>query len=125
MNGNPPDFEPVARCDEIAAGTYQLFSCGSVELLVLNIGGVFHAVQNLCSHMAKPLAGGRLLGTRIVCPYHSGAFDVRTGAHVCFPATRPIRTYATRVKNGMVEVNVHDMVNNGQPREQSPISCRT
>lgn len=99
-------YQVAARCEEIRPGTYRVCRLDSTEVLIFNIAGTYFAVENLCSHLGKPLAGGRFIGTQITCPFHSGAFDVRTGAHMCFPATKPIRTFPVRMTDGVVEVCV-------------------
>lgn len=38
-----------------------------------------HAVPNACSHYKLPLTNAVLSGSRLVCPFHGAAFDVRTG----------------------------------------------
>jgi 3-phenylpropionate/trans-cinnamate dioxygenase ferredoxin subunit len=40
----------------------------------------------------------------VVCPRHGARFCLRTGAALTPPAYEGVRTYATRVSNGMIEV---------------------
>lgn len=54
--------------------------------------------------MGKALATGRLMGCRIMCPEHSAEFDVTTGEALSFPAVRPLKTFATQIREGMVYV---------------------
>ena len=43
-------------------------------------------------------------GDVVVCPRHGARFSLRTGDALTPPAYEPVRTYATRVADGMVEV---------------------
>lgn len=60
----------------------------------------------LCNHGGADLCDGYFDGHVIECPLHQGAFDVRDGRPVDTPATRPMRTFPTRVKDGMVQVQL-------------------
>ena len=73
-----------------------------VQLLVCAVGDRFYVVENKCSHMAKSLTGGRQIGYRLVCPHHSGQFDIRDGSPQCFPVTKPIKTYNVVVNAGAI-----------------------
>ncbi len=63
-----------------------------------------YASMPLCNHGGADLCDGYFDGHVIECLLHQGAFDVRDGKPVCAPATKPMRTYETRVQNGMVQV---------------------
>ena len=58
----------------------------------------------LCSHAGADLCQGYFTGTAIECPLHQGLFDVTTGAAVGTPATRGIKTFESRTREGFVEV---------------------
>ena len=74
-------------------------------MLVANLGGDFFAVENRCSHIGSPMAGGRLKRGRITCPLHGAVFDLRTGASLAATlAPRGLRTFETRVEDGEVLV---------------------
>lgn len=60
----------------------------------------------LCNHGGADLCDGYFDGHVIECPLHQGAFDVRDGRPVDTPATRPMRTFPARVKDGMVQVQL-------------------
>ena len=68
----------------------------------------FFAVQNNCSHRDYPLseAGFDPRDGVLVCAWHNGCFDVRTGAAVALPATEPVETFPTRVTDGWVEIGL-------------------
>lgn len=95
---------PVSQVDEgqmIAVDGGQGFS-----VLIARVGGEWFAMSDLCSHLRAPLHTGSLVGHRLACPLHGGAFDIRDGAPLCEPARRPIETYPVRVRGGVLEVAV-------------------
>lgn len=65
--------------------------------------GVFASLA-ACNHGGADLCDGYFDGHVIECPLHQGAFDVRDGRPVAAPATRPMRTFETRTRDGMVQV---------------------
>lgn len=99
-------FVFLANTDAVPAGRCVAFEAGGHSVLVCHVAGAFHAVENQCSHACEPLAGGRLRGSRIICPVHGGSFDVRDGRATGRPATRPVRTYALRITDGRIEVSL-------------------
>ncbi len=70
-----------------------------VALLLVNVGGRFYCVEDVCSHRYTPLSGGTLEGHEIECPKHFSRFDLRTGKPDGLPARDPVATF---------EVTVHD-----------------
>ena len=81
---------------------------GRPVVLVRHAGG-FYAVQNNCSHKDFPLseAGFDPRDEVLVCAWHGGCFDLRTGAAVVPPATDPVETFPVRVSaDGWVEIGL-------------------
>jgi nitrite reductase/ring-hydroxylating ferredoxin subunit len=75
---------------------------GGEPIAVYRISGAFYATGDTCTHGKASLADGDLTGFTVSCPFHSGMFDVRTGAAIASPACIPIKVYRTRVENGDV-----------------------
>ena len=73
---------------------------GRDPVAVVTFDGAFYVIDDFCSHGMASLAEGELDGPRIECPWHSGAFDVRTGAAVERPCTAPVKTYAPIIEDG-------------------------
>jgi 3-phenylpropionate/trans-cinnamate dioxygenase ferredoxin component len=99
-------FRRAAAVDEIAPGRAVECSVDGREVLVCNVGGEFYAVADVCTHDRGPLGEGRLRGSTIECPRHGARFDVRDGSVKAPPAVKPIATYAARVRDGVVEVEL-------------------
>lgn len=51
-----------------------------VTICLARVGGALAAVDNLCPHREGPLSEGWIEGNAVVCPWHSWAFDLQTGA---------------------------------------------
>src|SRR5512138_551459 len=55
---------------------------GSIEVLLANVGGVYLAIANKCTHSGGSLGSGTLEGTCVRCPRHGALFDLQTGRNV-------------------------------------------
>jgi len=77
------------------------------DLAVFNDGGEYYTVDDTCPHQGASLAEGFLHQGRVVCPWHSWAFDVRTGACPRVPHIS-VGAYPTRVVGESVEVQLPD-----------------
>lgn len=77
---------------------------GPRRLAIFDTPSGVYASLALCNHGGADLCDGYFDGHVIECPLHQGAFDVRDGRPVCAPATRPMRVFEARVKDGMVQV---------------------
>jgi len=94
----------VGAAADIAPGDYATVEVDSVFVAVFNIDGEFFAIDDVCTHDGGGLAGGELDDHQVICPRHGSRFCLRTGRALTPPAYEPVRTYATRVVDGIVEV---------------------
>lgn len=97
-----------------------------IEIGVFQLGGAFYAWRNVCPHQGGPVCQGRIFkrvvenvdadgkvhGRRydenvrhIVCPWHGGEFDIRTGYHAG-TSTLALDPIETVVRHGEVFVCV-------------------
>ena len=53
---------------------------GGHGIAVYLLDGEVFATDDLCTHGEASLAEGEIEDGRIVCPFHLGSFDIRTGA---------------------------------------------
>ena len=79
---------------------------GPRRIAVYDTPSGIYASLALCNHGGADLCDGYFDGHVIECPLHQGAFDVRSGAPVAAPATRPMRVFETRVEAGMVQIRM-------------------
>ena len=94
----------VAPAASIPEGDYASVEIDGRFIAVFNVDGEFLAVDDVCTHDGEGLAGGELDGDVVICPRHGAHFSLRTGAALTPPAYEPVRTYPTRVVEGIVEV---------------------
>lgn len=73
------EFIEVAHLNDLPTGSMRAVTVGQEEVLLANVGGKIHAMNNRCGHMNAPLSEGVLQGNTVVCPFHSARFDVTTG----------------------------------------------
>lgn len=92
-------------CDSVAAGNLP----DGRRVAIYNVAGSFYASDDSCTHGAASLADdGTLEGCVIECGLHLGSFDVRTGAVVSAPCTKPLRTYPVHVRGGEVWLDLEE-----------------
>lgn len=98
------EFVRVMNLADLREGRMKSCLIGEREIVVCNVKGQIHALDNICTHALARMSEGRLKGTRLICPMHGAAFDIRNGAVLCSPATQPLATHAVRVVDGAIEV---------------------
>jgi 3-phenylpropionate/trans-cinnamate dioxygenase ferredoxin subunit len=67
--------------------------------------GVF-ATDDLCTHGFARLSEGLVMGDIIECPLHQGRFHIPSGGAKSPPACENLRTYAVKVVDGAVFLEV-------------------
>lgn len=77
-----------------------------VSLTVYNLSNSFYASDNLCTHGDASLAEGEIDGDTIVCPFHGGSFDIKTGAPIAPPCIVPLKTYPVSVEGDQIFVEL-------------------
>jgi 3-phenylpropionate/trans-cinnamate dioxygenase ferredoxin component len=66
----------------------------------------FHATAGICTHERAHLADGLVMGDLIECPKHNGRFNYKTGEAKRAPVCVDLQTYAVRVENGAVFIDL-------------------
>lgn len=95
---------PVGPVTSIAPGDYAQTEVDGVIVAVFNIAGTFYAIEDQCTHDGGGLAGGAVENCEVICPRHGARFSLQTGAALSPPAYESVRTYATRINAGILEV---------------------
>jgi 3-phenylpropionate/trans-cinnamate dioxygenase ferredoxin subunit len=100
-------FVRVAGLDELPEGETLAVFAGRKEICLARLNGEVYAFSNNCTHRDFPLVGGELDPSEcsITCDWHGARFDVRTGAPLSPPATRPVATYPCQVEEGGIFVD--------------------
>lgn len=100
-------FIEVAPLSSIPQGEgFRIVPEGSVPIAVFHTeDGELLAIDDTCTHQEAPLSQGWLEGCEIECPIHAAAFNLHTGK-ASLPATKPVRTHAVEVRDGIVYVEL-------------------
>lgn len=96
----------VATVEELPAGSRKVVNTEAGEIAVFNLDGEYYAIADICTHDGGELASGPCEGDEIICPRHGARFCIRDGRSLTPPAYEDIETFAVRVDNGMVQVDV-------------------
>ncbi|HZS00900.1 MAG TPA: Rieske 2Fe-2S domain-containing protein [Chloroflexota bacterium] len=70
------------------------------------VEGAVYAVDGRCPHWGATFVDGPLRGDSVRCPLHGFRYDVRSGAATWPEGWPPATTYATRVDDGVVYVQM-------------------
>jgi 3-phenylpropionate/trans-cinnamate dioxygenase ferredoxin subunit len=100
----------VASVSEIPDGAALRVEFDGEEIAVVNAGGIFYALNDICSHEHFHLSDGEVdvdLLT-IECPKHGSAFSLENGEPRSLPAILPVRTYGVRVVGTDVMIEALD-----------------
>ena len=95
----------VAAAADVAPGTMLMTWVDATEpVLVVNLDGVFHAVQGICSHEYFELDKGFLTDDSLTCALHLSRFDLASGEALDPPADEPLAVYPVSVVDGRLVV---------------------
>jgi 3-phenylpropionate/trans-cinnamate dioxygenase ferredoxin subunit len=100
------EYVTVAAESELSPGERIILEIDGEAIAVFNIGGMYFAISDVCSHDDGPVAEGEVRGHEIECPRHGARFDVRTGQALSLPAVVDIPAYPVRVQEGQVQIGL-------------------
>jgi 3-phenylpropionate/trans-cinnamate dioxygenase ferredoxin subunit len=100
--------ERLCAVDDVAPGTAERFVVGKHKVCLVRIDDDFYAIGDVCSHADVSLSEGEVDAEtkHIECWKHGSCFSLETGDPDTLPATRPVPTYAVRVEDGDVLLEV-------------------
>jgi nitrite reductase/ring-hydroxylating ferredoxin subunit len=98
------EFHKIASYDEVAPGEVRQYLVEDRPVALCNVGGEFHAFEDICTHQYTHLSEGEFSGSEITCPLHGAKFDVKSGAAKSLPAVKPVPKHEVKVDNGYVYV---------------------
>jgi nitrite reductase/ring-hydroxylating ferredoxin subunit len=79
-------------------------------LAVYNVKGQIYVSDDYCTHGKASLSDeGDLDGFTIVCTWHMGAFDIRTGEVKSQPCYEPLKVYPVTIRDGDVFISIDDL----------------
>jgi toluene monooxygenase system ferredoxin subunit len=98
-------FRLATTRDDLWIGEMKGVIVDGVPVLLINLEDGVHAYEDVCRHQGVRLSGGRLSGTKLVCPVHAWEYDAASGrglnpSQVCLP------TFPVRVVGNEIQVDV-------------------
>ncbi len=105
----PQPCQRIALCQSAEVGEGQVIRIdkGELTLAVFNLNGEFHVTDDACTHGPGSLSEGSVEGDLVVCDFHGGAFNIRTGEVAEPPCMEPLKTYRTLVDDeGLVSIEI-------------------
>ena len=85
----------------------QLVVEGHPPIAIYNLDGDYFATDDTCTHGDASLAEGDIDGDEVVCPYHMGTFDIRSGEACSAPCAFPLKTYNLRVDDDVLYIMIN------------------
>jgi len=98
-------FVAVADVDKLPIGKTMRVECQGRKILIANVEGVLHAVDDTCTHEDSSLSLGCLKGGLIHCTLHGSRFSGCTGEPMEEPATEALQVYAVKVEGAKIMLN--------------------
>jgi len=96
----------VASTADFSASRIRRFEVEGKPIIVLRAGDSYFALDAICTHAYADLSRGILMSDKIICPLHLSRFDIRTGKVESPPATVPLKTYAVKIEDGSILLEV-------------------
>ena len=96
----------VAQESEVIAAGRHVVEIGDARIALFSIAeqNKIHAIDDRCPHVGASLAGGKVEGLVVSCPWHHARFSLTTGANLSPPDFGPVRAYSVRIEEGYVEI---------------------
>jgi 3-phenylpropionate/trans-cinnamate dioxygenase ferredoxin subunit len=98
----------ICALDDLADGVASRVDTDGVRLCVVRVGDDVYVIGDRCTHADVSLSEGEVDpdSLTVECPKHGSEFSLESGAALSLPAVKPTPTYAARVVDGEVEVEV-------------------
>ena len=99
----------VARLADLESGAACRVQVDGRPVALIRCGDDVYAISDICSHANVSLSEGEILcdEREIECWKHGSTFSLVDGEPQTLPATKPVPTYAVRVEDGRILVDVN------------------
>ena len=79
-------------------------------VVLVKAGDHIYCLDDVCTHDGGPLSDGPIdaVARSIACPRHGAKFDVKTGAALTMPATKPTVAHAVKIEGDKILVRLSD-----------------
>jgi nitrite reductase/ring-hydroxylating ferredoxin subunit/uncharacterized membrane protein len=120
-----PRFTAVLREADLDEGKPTRVELHGAPLVLVKRRGRIHAMSERCAHQGGPLSEGKLDGDSLVCPWHGSTFALEDGRVLRGPSTFDQPCFATRVRDGWIEVKAASLAGRPEPVEPAEPEPRT
>lgn len=96
----------LCKLSEIGDGEMKEFNIGETPVLITRVDGKVSAIGARCTHYGAPLVDGALVGDKIICPWHHGCFDARTGDLIEPPALDSLPNFPVHIEGDDIYVDL-------------------
>jgi 3-phenylpropionate/trans-cinnamate dioxygenase ferredoxin component len=98
----------VCPLSDLPPGASRIVEWEDLEIGLFNCKGQILAIEDRCSHDNGPLAEGEFDEDEctVECPRHGSLFDLQSGNPKTLPAYQPVETFAVRVENDIIKLEV-------------------
>lgn len=96
----------VAKTGDLEPGQGVCVEIEDKKIALFNIGGIYYAIDDTCTHVGGPLSEGECEKHVVTCPWHGAQFDLKTGEVLGPPARKPLRAYKVQVEGDSIKIEV-------------------
>ena len=99
-------WQEVCPVEDLPHGGTQVVYLEGKMVGVFNINDEILAINNRCTHARGPLTEGDINFEEcsVVCPWHYGKFDIKSGQPIDGVVRKPVETYQVEIRDGVVYV---------------------
>jgi nitrite reductase/ring-hydroxylating ferredoxin subunit len=117
----------LAALDDLAQLEPVVITLDGVDIAVVRIEDEVYAFSPICTHRNAPMINGAVTWKRtILCPWHLGTFNLRTGKAMAGPQQNPLPTYPVIVEDGVVFLDAEPAdLERVVPFEHAPVCLTT
>jgi Fe-S cluster biogenesis protein NfuA/nitrite reductase/ring-hydroxylating ferredoxin subunit len=102
-----PVFVAAGELDDLDEASVRVVEVEGAAVILANVDGEAYAFRDGCPVDGMSLAGGRLSGNVLVCPWHNCAYDARSGQRVDGDGKPGLTAVPIAVRDGRLEVAVN------------------
>ena len=95
----------VARLRDLPEGGMKPLEIAGTKIVLIRLGDAVHALAGECPHAGAPLHEGAICNGRLICPWHSGTFDIEDGGLVEPPPMQSLARFPARIQDEDVLVD--------------------
>ena len=103
------DFVLAATISDVNDPGSLLVEVDDRLVVLIHAAGHWYALDDVCTHDGGPLSEGPIDAAEgtIACPRHGAKFDVKTGAALTMPATKPTVAHEVKIDGDRVLVRIN------------------